>query len=419
VTATVELHVIQSWPTSLLNRDEHQQPKETWFGGVRRIRVASQSLKRAQRLHFAAQDLVPRAHLGTRTKGLPRLLTKVLRERGHDSALARDLAINTVWGMGVLDLDAKNAAKQQTNVLLFVADGEVARIADLIDENLGDVRAHLVPADTVLEVAGKDAPGDQEQGADGQAPVKTRSKRERKEDCPEPLKLLGRTALQSFDPGKAVDIALFGRMLAEQPDVNVDGACDVAHAIGVHEAVLDIDYFTAVDDLSAAEGKTGSAHLDTAVLTAPVLYRYAALNTDLLRRNLHGDDSLTDLAVTAWIDATIFAQPAAKHTSTAAWTVPSLIVGVVRDNHPLSLVNAFATPVAGDYKTGLVEAAVAALAQHWTDLGQAYGDRAAARGVWHTLVGEQPPGVTLPGERLNAADLADRLTGFTNVARKA
>lgn len=405
---TVELHLIQSWPSSLLNRDEHGQPKETWFGGSRRIRVSSQSLKRAQRLHFAKQDLVPRAHRAVRTRGLPRLLAAQLRQRGCPDGEARDLAIATVWGMGVLDLEPRNAAKEQTNVLLFVADDEVARIADLVHDQRAEVRSYLVAADTVLGItAATDPP---EEG-------KVRSKKDRKGDCPEPLKTLGRAALQTFDPATAVDIALFGRMLAEEPGINVDGAADVAHAFSVHEAVLDVDYFTAVDDLSAAEGIAGSAYLDTAVLTAPVLYRYSAVNTELLQRNLGGDSDLTDLAVRAWVDATIYAQPAAKHTSTAAWTVPSLVVGVVRDTQPLSLANAFNTPVNPEDKVGLIGAAAAALAEHWTHLADAYGRRVAARGIWHTLVGPDLPDTAMPGERLTADDLAARLAAFAAISR--
>ncbi len=396
--ATIELHIIQSYPTSLLNRDEHGQPKETWFGGVRRIRVSSQSLKRAQRLHFRAN--VPSENLGMRTKKLPHLLAAALEARGYTNQDAWDLSLNVVWGMGILDLDAKHAKNRQTNVLLFVADSEVVAIADLIVERIFDLRPAMLPIADIL-------------GATPDADAPAKSKKERKADCPQIFKDLGVVAGQRFDASRAVDLALYGRFLAGERDVDVDGACDVAHAFSVHEAVMDIDYFTAVDDLAEAASESGAGHLDSTTLTAPVLYKYATLNTGLLADNLHRDEDLTDMAVRAWVQAAIHARPAAKHTSTAPHTRPSLIVAVVRDDAPLSLANAFVRPVRQTYSVDMVTAAATALGQHWDDLANAYGTD-GVRGVWHTWVGQA---TKLPGDRLPAADLVGRVCGYSAITR--
>lgn len=139
-------------------------------------------------------------------------------------------------------------------------------------------------------------------------------------------------------------INLFGRMLAELPSSNVDGAVQVAHAFTTHVAEPEVDFFTAVDDLNLA-GDTGSAHLNSAEFSAGVFYRYASVNVADLAKNLGGDvPSAIDLTG-AFLDNFIMSLPGAKKNSTAPFTVPDLVYVTVRTDRPISLAAAFEQPM--------------------------------------------------------------------------
>jgi CRISPR system Cascade subunit CasC len=350
----IDLHILQAYPPSLLNRDDMGQPKTVVFGGTTRTRVSSQSLKRAQRLYTSAHDLVPAEHLATRTRHLPAMLAD--RLVNHHGLTAQDgltLALNTVWGMGLLNTagDAR-----RTTVLLFLGLGEVNAIASVVASRKDELLGAAVPADKL------GVPAETE-------PAKPRDTRQRKGDCPAIFRDLGRHALGATDPTAVVDVALYGRFLAEDHRVDVDGASSTAHAFSAGEHHLELDYFTAVDDME----ERGAGFLDTASLTAPLLYRYSNLDTSALLRNLGGNAELASVATTAWLTAAVHAVPRAKNTSTAPVTRPLLVFAAVRDDQAFSMANAFLRPVYATRQTGEAQAAIGALADHWRQHGDAYG----------------------------------------------
>jgi CRISPR system Cascade subunit CasC len=387
----IDLHILQAYPPSLLNRDDLGQPKTTVFGGVTRTRVSSQALKRAQRLYTASHGLVPDANLATRTRHLPRLLAERLEEAhgvGRDESLM--LALNTVWGMGLLNTagDAR-----MTTVLLFLGAGEIEYIASVVASRRVELLGWSIPPERIGARSGAESD-------------KPRGTRERKADCPPVFRELGKHLLGSTDSTKTVDVALYGRFLAEDARVDVDGASSTAHAFSIGEHHLDLDYYAAVDDV---DGR-GAGFLDTGALTAPVLYRYSNLDTTTLTANLGGSDGLARLATASWLTAAIHSLPRGKATSTAPATRPVMVLAVVRRDQALSMANAFLRPVRPTRESDLGHAGVAALSRHWAHLGESYGhDDVSAAFLVHVGDPEDLP-AGMPGDVVSAADLVTKTT---------
>src|SRR5690606_30773078 len=162
---------------------------------------------------------------------------------------------------------------------------------------------------------------------------------------------------KSLDGGRAVDLALFGRMLADLPDRNVDAACQVAHAISTHRVSAEFDYYTAVDDLKP-DDTSGADMIGTVEFNSACYYRYANIDLRQLVKNLKGeaeevDAELAEAAVRAFLIASRDAIPTGKQNSFAARNAPSFFLAVVRDRGAWSLANAFVAPVNGQQEGGL------------------------------------------------------------------
>jgi CRISPR system Cascade subunit CasC len=385
----IDLHILQAYPPSLLNRDEMGQPKTVVFGGTTRTRVSSQSLKRAQRLYAAGHALVPAQHLATRTRHLPSMLAdRLVEEHGLSTQDALALAVNTVWGMGLLNTTGDT---RRTTVLLFFGAREIEVIASLIAARREELLTRAVQPESIGAAA------------DAQRP---RGDRERVADCPAIFRDLGKYILGTTDPSSVVDVALHGRFLAEDRRVDVDGAASTAHAFSIGEHRLALDYFTAVDDME----ERGAGYLDTASLTAPLLYRYSNLDMRALLANVGGNAALARMAATAWLTATLHAVPRAKNASTAPATRPLLALTVVRDDQALSLANAFLRPVRATRQSDEGQTAITALATHWRQHGEAYGHDGVLA-AYYVYVGDLvdvPP--DLPGKAMPAAEFVAHTT---------
>lgn len=390
----IDLHILQAYPPSLLNRDEMGQPKTVVFGGTTRTRVSSQSLKRAQRLYAARHALVPAGNMATRTRHLPSMLAdRLIEQHGFSAQDALALAVNTVWGMGLLNIagDAR-----RTTVLLFLGTGEIDSIAATVaargDELLG---CAVHPDDIGTATAATDT-----------AVQGPRGGKDRKSACPAIFRDLGKRVLGTTDPTAVVDVALYGRFLAEDHRMDVDGAASTAHAFSIGEHRLELDYYTAVDDLE----QRSAGYLDTASLTAPLLYRYSNLDTRALLANVGNNAALALMAATAWLTAALHAVPRAKSGSTAPATRPLFALAVVRDDQALSLANAFLRPVRVTRTSDEGQDGIAALARHWRQCGEVYGhDGVLAAHYLH--VGDSadlPP--ELPGKAMSAADFTVQST---------
>jgi CRISPR system Cascade subunit CasC len=281
---TVELHLIQSFPPSCVNRDGNNSPKDCTFGGERRARISSQCLKRAIRTAdvFAETAGVP---IADRSKLYGPILREILEALGAPDA---DAAAKTMLAK-LASADKKNAEK--SSVLLYFGRDELREMA----------RAYLAN------------PGDDK--------------------------------WKKTVPRTSPDVALFGRMLAESTGLNVDAGAQVAHAISTHRLSQEMDYWTAVDDLQPDED-AAAGMLGTAEFNASVFYRYACVSLPILAKNLAEDEAAVRRTVEAFLRASFDAIPTGKINGHAHFTPPSVALAVVRrKGQPLNLANAFLRPV--------------------------------------------------------------------------
>ena len=357
----IEVHILQNFAPSNLNRDDTGSPKDAIFGGYRRARISSQSLKRAMREYVREHPQGLTADdLAVRTKQIVGELVELLTARGRVEAEAQPRVVAALGGVGLKFEHDQESDTYQAQYLLFVGRRELERLADLIDEHWGqlDLTAPEAGAAKTTGRAGKQAA--------------------RKAVPKEVTEALRRV----LDGGKAIDLALFGRMLADLPEKNQDAACQVAHALSTHAVEREFDFYTAVDDVKDldANADAGAGMLGTIEFNSACFYRYVALDLAQLRKNLQGDDALLLRGVEAFLRALAKAKPTGKQNSFAAHNDPAYIACTVRrDADPRNLANAFERPVGKSewIKAGLTDSSVQRLEATWQKLDTAYGQTGA------------------------------------------
>lgn len=357
----IETHIIQNFAPSNLNRDDTGAPKDAIFGGHRRARISSQCLKRAVRSAARDSGLLKPEKLGIRTKKLVEEIVKALpqaRQKEAPSRVARALA---AAGLAVDDAG-------RTQYLVFIGRQEVLQFAALVGEHW----------DKLASVTGESKKG----------------KKEAKAELPDEVK---KQAVRLLDGGKAVDVALFGRMLADLPAANIDAACQVAHAISTHKVDREFDYFTAMDDLATPD-ESGAAMIETTEFNSACLYRYANIDVAKLKENLQGDDELARAGLAAFLRAAVLAVPTGKQNAFAAHNPPAFVGVAIRKGAPRSLANAFELPIWPKRDTSLSELSVAALAAYEQKLSAVYG---GAEWAWFDLTEGCPKGF---GSRVESLD---------------
>jgi CRISPR system Cascade subunit CasC len=328
----IELYILQNFAPSNLNRDDTNSPKECEFGGYRRARVSSQCIKRSIREYFKNNELVFLDELAKRTNSLVKELTGRLVKAGKVEEDARQACIKAIESTDKLKLKDK----EKTEYLLFLGEKEIRTVLDIILSNWQQLTA--------------------------KSPDK-------KQD-----EAIGKSIIEALNGGKAVDLALFGRMLADLPSKNVDAACQVAHAISTHKVGVEFDYYTAVDDIQA-KAETGADMIGTIEFNSACFYRYANIDFKQLKKNLGGDADLAKKTVEAFIRASVNAIPTGKQNSFAAQNPPSFVFAVARKSGAWSLANAYAKPVWVGENGDLIEESTVKLVDYWSKLAKAYGDK--------------------------------------------
>lgn len=357
----IELHILQNFAPSNLNRSDTGSPKDCEFGGYRRGRISSQCLKRAMRDAFKQQCLFSEEaadKLAVRTKRLIEEVSKRLVDLDATGGRAQDDARRVVeTAAGGVGLKMKDSVK--TQYLLFLGKDEISEVAKVCDQHYDA----LLAAGTTQPVAGT--------GTEGGKKV---SAKEQKKDA---KKLVSPEVSKAFESalngGKAADLALFGRMLADLPHKNIDAASQVAHALSTNKISMEFDFYTAVDDLKP-EDTEGADMLGTIEFNSACFYRYLNVDTEQLKKNLQADAELTDETIGAFVRAAIAAVPTGKQNSHAAQQRPSFIFAVARRGNRCSLANAFVKPVAPDAKNDLVGKSIGELARHYGELTGVYGE---------------------------------------------
>lgn len=356
----IDIHILQTVPPSNINRDETGSPKTASYGGARRARVSSQAWKRATRVAF--ESYLDRCELGVRTKRLVELLAEEITTRWPGLAeRARELAVETVKAVGIEVKAPKKDAVEEAGYLVFLSRRQI--------ENLAAAAAEAAAADDVKKAL-KDA-----------------------------------KVKDLADRDHSVDIALFGRMVADQADINVDAAAQVAHAISVHPVETEFDYFTAVDDRND-EDETGAGMIGTVEFNSSTLYRYATVDVNRLADNLGATDA-TRRAVEAFVTAFVRSMPTGKQNTFANRTLPEAVVVQVRDSQPINLAGAFETPVRESEVAGRIKRAAEALRDEAREVERAYGERPVAG--WVTRLGTETASLDELGTNLALADLISEL----------
>jgi CRISPR system Cascade subunit CasC len=379
----VELHMLQNFAPSNLNRDDTGMPKDCEFGGYRRARISSQCLKRAVRREFQTGDLLEPQFLAARTKRGVDEIAKKLEAQGKDFEEARAVARSALGGIGVAVGD-----DYRTSVLLFLGDREIRRLTELCAEHWDQ----LAPA--------------------GVAPPATEGRTRRDS------RRAGRNAVprdiqnavnDALDGGKAADLALFGRMVAELPDKNIDAASQVAHAFSTNRMSMELDYYTAMDDLSP-EDTAGAGMLGTVGFNSGCFYRYSNVDMGQLQRNLQNDEDLARKTLDAFIRASVNAIPTGKQNSMAAHNPPSFVLAVVRHSGLWNLANAFLDPVTPRRGEDLAVRSIGALDSHWAKTARMYGEDAIV-GKWALSMEDDGP-ENLGSDRVHSlGDLVERVLG--------
>ncbi|MFG1879404.1 type I-E CRISPR-associated protein Cas7/Cse4/CasC [Sphaerisporangium sp. NPDC049003] len=330
----IELHLLQSFPVSNLNRDDVGQPKTATFGGHVRGRISSQSLKRSARLVFNEYGLDD-SEVGIRTKRLLDSVVDGLVQEKRDRDQARMVATAALQQLG-FGLDTSRGL---TQYLLYVGRESIDHLTRYC-QNEWDALEAFASAKTAAQ----------------QAKIK-------------PDKAAQAEARRILNAGRVADIALFGRMIADNKDLNVDAASQVAHAISTHVVATEFDFYTAVDDLKP-DAESGADMLGTIDFNSACYYRYANVDLTQLMRNLQGDIDLVRRTTRAWLLAFINAVPSGKQNSMAARTMPDTLLGVVRDRGAWNLANAFLKPVVDN---DIMEGSTKRLMEHFGRLRSFFG----------------------------------------------
>jgi CRISPR system Cascade subunit CasC len=365
----IELHIIQNFPPSNLNRDDLGQPKTTDFGGYRRARISSQCIKRA--IRYAGRNLATGTKpiferytgvpLGKRTKLIVEALVKHLVAFGKDEEIATRIA-HFIAEAYAGSMDRRR--KEETAVLLYLSDGkdgEITWIAERLVESWDEFIAYLDEY-AQWEVKAKEAQADKKK-----APAEPK--------CQIADDVVNQLIQETYQRTSAPDIALFGRMLADKPKTNIDAACQVAHPISTHaiDGRTPIDYFTAVDDIKT---DPGAGFLDVAYFNSACFYRYARIDFEQLKKNLGGNHDMACRSVEAFLRASEAAIPSGKKNAYAQECRPAFMLAVLRskESEGWSLVNAFQKPVNAQSEEDLVVASVQRLEKHYEHLINFYDD---------------------------------------------
>lgn len=331
MTKFIQLHALTVYAPSNLNRDDTGRPKSAKFGGAERLRISSQALKRAIRTSDAFKARVG-ANRGERTQRLGEVVRQHLLDKGVDRTKATEVA-RGIAGIFGKQKDAKAVDKEGRDTstyieqLAFVSADERAAALDWADKLVAGEALPEKPQDKVAAL------------------------------------------LKSAD--SATDIAMFGRMLADNPDFNREAAVQVAHAITTHKVEIEDDFYTAVDDLKKKSEDAGAGFIGELGFGSGVFYLYACIDRDLLKANLAGDETLTQTAIAAFVEGLATSSPTGKQASFASRARASYLRIEKGAQQPRQLSAAFLKPVRGE---DLLALSISQLEKLAADMNKAYGN---------------------------------------------
>jgi CRISPR system Cascade subunit CasC len=375
----VQLHVLTSYPPSNLNRDDTGRPKTAVIGDCTRLRISSQSLKRAWRTSDEFIKNLPEVKdklIGDRTKRIGlEWIYEILIADGVNDAEARKWTRELMRAYGAPEGDKDDG----TDLALY--NSQLVHVAPIEKEKLKGFVNLLA---TYLKSGTKDELVDKAEKA-----IAARDKSSDKKKGNSTLsKTLADILLVKAET--AIDIAMFGRMLASVPSYGFEAAVQVAHAITVHKAAVENDYFTAVDDLNNGEEDSGAAHIGELGFGAGVFYLYICIDRELLQKNLGGDAKLTQAALNAFVQAVTKVSPTGKQNSFASRAYAGFVLAEKGDQQPRSLAQAFLKPVKPNPEKGedTMTRAIKELTTRREHFNKVYGDCADTSAQLNVEMGE-------------------------------
>lgn len=398
-----ELHILQHVPPNNLNRDDTGSPKTCVYGGVRRARIASQSAKAAARKDFRSK--MDERHFGLRTRRAVDLIADEitaadpeLRDRAGELAQAVFVALGiktTAADAPPSDEDGAPTARARGGRQRAAASAKAAAspAAGTDPAAQGGTEAAVAaplprleaalflsrPQISALAAAARDV-------AASAAPAAELKKRKIRDLA---------------NVGHSVDIALHGRMVAAHDDLQVDAACQVAHAIGVDAVDVESDYFTAQDEY-LPPGETGAAMVQTADFSSSTFYRHAVVDVNRLAETLE-DPEVTRRAVEGFLDSFIRTLPGGKENAFAHHTRPFAVVLIARDSQSINFAEAFHQPVRPNVNRSYAAQACEALRDCAQDIHRTFGETPLA--AWVLRTGRDTDALDDLGEPITLPDM--------------
>ena len=341
MTTFIQLHLLTAYAPSNLNRDDLGRPKTAKMGNTDRLRISSQSLKRAWRTSDCFYQSLS-DHIGVRSRRFARdWVYKPMVDNGISEKIAKESAIKIAGQFGKLK-NEKSPKDPLDNLeieqLVHISSNEQQVIKQLVD----------------LLISEKREPTDNE------------------------VKLLRKE-------NSSIDIALFGRMLADSPAFNIEAACQVSHALGVSAVTIENDFFTAVDDLNDYDVDAGSAHLGSRGFASALFYTYVCISRDLLLENLNGDEILVEKTLKALTESAAKVAPTGMQNSFASRAYTSYLLIEKGSQQPRSLAVAYFNPIRSQ---DLVNDAITRLEEQRDKFDRVYGQCADSRYVLNSETGE-------------------------------
>ena len=341
MTTFIQLHLLTAYAPSNLNRDDLGRPKTAKMGNTDRLRISSQSLKRAWRTSDCFYQSLS-DHIGVRSRRFARdWVYKPMIDNGISEKIAKESAIKIASQFGKVK-NEKSPKDPLSNLeieqLVHISSNEQQAIKQLVDVLISEKRE---PSDDEVKLLRKE--------------------------------------------NSSIDIALFGRMLADSPAFNIEAACQVSHALGVSTVTIEDDFFTAVDDLNNNDVDAGSAHLGERGFASALFYTYVCISRDLLLENLNGDEALVEKTLKALTESAAKVAPTGMQNSFASRAYTSYLLIEKGSQQPRSLAVAYFNPIRSQ---DLVNDAISRLEEQRDKFDKVYGQCADSRYVLNSETGE-------------------------------
>ncbi|MGD9777684.1 MAG: type I-E CRISPR-associated protein Cas7/Cse4/CasC [Methanosarcina sp.] len=360
MTDFIQLHILTSYPPSNLNRDDLGRPKTAIMGGTQRLRISSQSLKRAWRTSEIFHKCIDDSIESIRTTKIGTFIYKSLisgnqlidrisdqesenKNKKIDETTADRITSNLLLLFGnQKDTKKKDTKKKTTKEELSdekeeLSDEKEEELSDDISKKYETEQICVLNKDEIVrlnECIHRISENDEEIVGILSKEYKNEEKKKFKKNFQEKYETLSNAKT-------AIDVAMFGRMLTSNPSYNVEAAVQVSHAISVHKVAVEDDFFTAVDDLNNGEEDMGSAHLGETEFASGLFYIYACINRDLLKENLSRDEELTKKALQTLTESALTVSPSGKQNSFASRAYASYVLAEKGRQQPRSLSVAF------------------------------------------------------------------------------